>query len=50
MGCLQTKWCTEQGSYNMYTLANENICIEQQEKQQKKNNVIKKKKKAHNDC
>ena len=50
MGCLQTKWCTEQRSYNTYTLADENICIEQQEKQQKKNNVIKKKKKAHNDC
>ena len=36
-------------SYNTYTLASKNICIEQQEKQQKKNNVIKKKKKTHND-
>ena len=37
MSCLQTKWCTEQESYNTYILAGKNIyiyiyvCIEQQE-------------------
>ena len=42
MGYLQTKWRTEQVSYNTYKLAGKNICIEQQEKQQKENNVIRK--------